>query len=61
MGDQPTICCVHDLVKQPCTNLEDCDEYWGSIIRELLQAGELIDTGERRNGQIVWTTPKNRQ
>jgi hypothetical protein len=60
-NDCPTVCCVHDLVRQPCTNLEDCDEYIGSIIRSLLQEGKIIDSGRRRNGQILWVVPKNWQ
>ena len=54
---KPTICCVHDLVKHPCTNLEDCDEEIGSVVRALLQEGKLCDSGARRNGRILWITP----
>jgi hypothetical protein len=61
MNDCPTVCCVADLVGQPCTNLEDCDEYIGSIIRSLLQEGKIIDSGRRRNGQILWVVPENWQ
>lgn len=60
MKDHPTVCCVHDLVKQPCTNLEDCDEEIGSVVRSLLHEGKLCDSGRRHNGQIVWITPEYR-
>jgi len=61
MDDCRTVCCVHGLVKEPCTNLKGCSDYWGDIVRELLKAGELLDSGERRNGQIVFITPRHRQ
>jgi len=61
MDDFPTVCCVHGLVKEPCTNARKCSKHWGDILRELVKEGEIIDSGERRNGMVVFITPKNRQ
>jgi DNA repair protein RadD len=55
MKNHRTVCCVHDLVKQPCSNTEGCSGSGiGTALRSLLQQDKICDSGRRRNGRIVW-------
>ena len=47
-------CCVADLVEHPCTQQCGCTGEFVRLLRTLVKSGILIDTGKRRDGEIVW-------
>jgi hypothetical protein len=60
-------------IKMKATDMNDedlekefvgCDPEIAEAVLELIKAGLVVDSGQRRNGQIVWMTaapPKDRQ